>query len=299
MTQEVFKYCKFAYYADDLAMYVHASTIKEIEEKLQRDLNNLQAWCKINSMKINIDKTKCMVFKTRSVECEKYLKLKISNKLVECVSEFQYLGLLLNEKLNFDTHFENTCKKMTQRLYMINRYKKLFSPKWRQIFSTSLVLSLVDYCLIVWGNVCNTKLKRINQIILRLAKLVVCAKQRHKLSKIDRLEQLNWILCHERLQLYTLNYIYKRIWNKSSIQECFSYFEKREETVRSSKLENNFKIPVMRTEYGKSSFFYRGIILWNTLPSQIKECEGAKPFENMVIKWIMDKRNNNEILKYI
>ncbi len=161
-------------------------------------------------MKINIAKTKCMVFRNRKVENK--LNLKISNKIIEQVEKLKYLGIILDEKLKFDTHFENTCKDMTKRLYMINRYRRYFSHRrkegiegrWRHIFSTSLVLSKLDYYLTIWGNLPITKIKRINPIILRLAKVVVKAKTRHIMSKIDKLEQLNWMLCHERTQMYTL-----------------------------------------------------------------------------------------------
>lgn len=41
------------------------------------------------------------------------------------------------------------------------------------------------------------------------------------MSKIDRLEQLGWMLLHERLQMYTLNFIFKQFFRKSPIQKMF------------------------------------------------------------------------------
>lgn len=298
-TKNIFEHSKFIYYADDLAIYVHGDSIMEIQRKLQIDAIHLQEWCKKNNMKINIAKTKCMIFRSAKSNTTGDLKLKISNRILECVEEFKYLGILLNATLNFNSHYENTCNDMTKRMYLINRYKKMFSPSWKNIFATSLVLSKLDYCVIVWGHICNTKMKRLNNIILRLAKLVVGAKYSHKMKKIDRLEQLGWMLFHERLHMYTLNFIYKHIWNDSPVQICFDYFMKREDTGRSSKLENNFAIPQMNTEFGKSSFFYRGILLWNSLPSTIKSCIGKQSFDMSVRKWIMDKRENNSLLAYI
>ncbi len=297
-TKNIFEHSKFVYYADDLAIFIHGDTVHEIQEKLQKDIHNMQKWCKENNMQINIGKTKCMIFKNRNAG-ENSLKLKISNKIIECVDEFKYLGILLNGNPNFNSHYENTCKAMTTRMFMINRYKKFFSPVWKNIFATSLVLSKLDYCITVWGNISTTKMKRINHIILRLAKLVVSAKQRHKATKIDRLEQLGWMLFHERLHSFTLNFIFKQIWNKSSVQKSFHFFVKREDTGRCSRQEHNFIVPQMDTEFGKSSFFYRGIILWNSLPSTIKSSIGSCNFDVHVRKWIMDKRDNNNLLFYI
>ncbi len=103
-----------------------------------------------------------------------------------------------------------------------------------------------------------------------LLKLVVHARQPHKMSKIDRLEQLGWMLFHERLQIYTLNFIFKQIFYKSPIQKSFELFVKREDNGRSSKLEDNFAVAKMETEFGKTSINYAGIIMWNSLPYKIK-----------------------------
>lgn len=121
-------------------------------------------------MKINITKAQCMVFGNKIKNEDTQLKLKISNQIIECVNEFKYLGIVLNTNLDFHSHFETTCKAMTARSYVINRYKKIFSPVWKNVFATSLVLSKLDYCITVWGNISKSKMKRLNSIILRLSK---------------------------------------------------------------------------------------------------------------------------------
>lgn len=89
------------------------------------------------------------------------LQVQIDGNDIEQVKRFKYLGLILNETLNFETHYQNVSKNMTSRLFMLNRYKGYFTFKWRQIFVTSLVLSLAEFCLPIWGNVSETKFKYI------------------------------------------------------------------------------------------------------------------------------------------
>lgn len=159
---------------------------------------------------------------------------------------------------------------------------------------TSLVLSILDYCLPVWGNLALSKLKRINKIILRAAKLVVRAHHFKKPSKLDRIEHLNWLLCQERLDVYSLSFIYKNIWRKTFISNSFTLIKKRETTERSSKLENNFIVPVIKKEIGRTTFSYRAITLWNNLPPDIRNMGGY--FDNIIRKHIMSKRDSNVIL---
>ncbi|OXA54498.1 putative RNA-directed DNA polymerase from transposon BS [Folsomia candida] len=51
------KECSIYQYADDLVLIATGNTINEINDKLQRDLQNLQDWCHQNGMEINIKKT--------------------------------------------------------------------------------------------------------------------------------------------------------------------------------------------------------------------------------------------------
>ncbi len=83
--------------------------------------------------------------------------------------------------------------------------------------------------------------------------------------------------------------MFKEIWRKSPVQECFEgNFVRRDESIRWAKQENNFIVPIMQSEYGKSSFYFRGITMWN--PPKIRECQGIEAFDIMIKKWIMDKR---------
>jgi len=232
---EILQHSKCIFYADDLVLYVQGTTPQEIEEKLQQDLLRLQEWCEDNKMEINIPKTKSMFFEKHKSESE--LCLTLNTSPIEKVTEFKYLGLTLNAKLTFDNHYEKVCKNMTSRTHMLNRYKKYFTFKWRHIFATSLIHSLLDYCLPVWGNLKATKLTRINRIILRSAKLVILGKNRKKLkTKLDYIEQLNWLLCEERLEKYTLDFIFKNVHLKSSLTSSLTGFT-RNDRPRASKYE--------------------------------------------------------------
>lgn len=186
--------CKFVFYCDDLVLYCTGKNIDEVNEKLQKDIDHLQDWCRKNNMKINIKKTKCMVFGSKHKDDK--LNININNEILENVKNFKYLGITLNEKLSYTEHYEKVCKEMTSRMYMLQRYKKCFSPRWRHIFCTSLVISKLEYCLPIWGDLSTTKFNRINNILLRTEKLVISPSQIGKPSKVDRLEQLNWLMCN-------------------------------------------------------------------------------------------------------
>lgn len=242
-------------------------------------------------MKINVPKTKGMLFKSNRKAKQSPLELSVGNNFVEIVQEFKYLGLTLNETLNFEKHFIKVCNMMNSRVYLINRYKHYFTYKWRHIFSTSLIISVLDYCLPVWGNLPENKWKRINRILLRAGKMVLM-NNAFVASKIDVIDKLNWLLCQERYELYTLQFVKKHIVNGSAISDCFPYFEKRKSS-RASKLENDFIITRMKSSFGQSAFFYRSVMFWNNLPSQHKAIQNNTNFDVMTRIHILNKRDKD------
>lgn len=82
----IFKNCKFCYYADGLALYVAAESVSEANELLQQDINRLTEWCKTNCIKINVQKTKSMMFRSNYSKTDiSSFFIKIDNEEIETV----------------------------------------------------------------------------------------------------------------------------------------------------------------------------------------------------------------------
>ena len=82
-------------YADDLAL------VAETEDNLQRLLDILSNWCNKNNMQANLDKTKVVNFRNKSIS-KTERRFLFNNQSIEIASSYKYLGLVLDEFLNFD-----------------------------------------------------------------------------------------------------------------------------------------------------------------------------------------------------
>jgi len=62
-------------YADDLVIYTSGDDVSQIIEVLQKELYNIDEWCRTNQVKINYDKTEFMIFHKPNdksgISCEK------------------------------------------------------------------------------------------------------------------------------------------------------------------------------------------------------------------------------------
>ena len=81
-------------YADDIAL------LGESEEDIQLQLNNLLEWCKKWRMKVNVSKSKIVHYRPSGQERTQFI-FKLGSENLEVVSQYKYLGLVLNEFLDF------------------------------------------------------------------------------------------------------------------------------------------------------------------------------------------------------
>ena len=75
---------------------------------MQKNLTAINKWCIKNGIHMNVNKTKYMVFGSKSVlERVKNISLKIGAHEIEKVMSYSYLGITLDPSLNFEKH---VCK---------------------------------------------------------------------------------------------------------------------------------------------------------------------------------------------
>ncbi|OXA46527.1 RNA-directed DNA polymerase from mobile element jockey [Folsomia candida] len=132
-------------------IYYYHKSPKIIQDILNEDLKAIQEWSIKNGMEINWSKTHSMLFQPPKMRGTDDFHISIEDHTVQKVKSFKYLGVVLDEQLTFDDHYDQTCKAVTSRIHLISRHKHSFSHERLIIFSKSLIVSVIDYCIPVWG----------------------------------------------------------------------------------------------------------------------------------------------------
>lgn len=70
----------------------------------------------------------------------------INDSVIEKVSHFKYLGIILDENFSFAGHSEYLLKKCTTALGMMDRFKRFLLPTTVTILINAYVCCNVDYC---------------------------------------------------------------------------------------------------------------------------------------------------------
>ena len=107
-------------YADDVTICHSDYNQTIVENKLNADLEIVQEWVDINKLKINVSKTKIMTF-----TCKKNIqvKIKMNNTSIDEVSEYKYLGLLIDKELTFKNHILKIVKTVNRFNGSLNTIK--------------------------------------------------------------------------------------------------------------------------------------------------------------------------------
>ncbi|KAG5279118.1 hypothetical protein AALO_G00106300 [Alosa alosa] len=141
--------CHLQKFSDDTAI---VGCIRNGQEEEYRSLvEDFVQWCKLNHLQLNTSKTKEMVVDFRRSK-PTLLPVHIDGVNVEVVSTYKYLGLHLDNKLDWSANTDALYKKEQSRLYFLRRLRSFnVCSKLLRMFYQSVVASVLFYAVVCWG----------------------------------------------------------------------------------------------------------------------------------------------------
>ena len=195
MPADCLQHTQASLFADDTVLYCTAPSSGELEEKLNDDLSRIRLWLNKHKLTLNISKSKfTLIGGSRRLKSFGSITLKIEEEEIEQVTSYKYLGVEINETLTWTDHVESIRKRVAQRLGLLQRIKHLLPQYSRELLVNSLILPLLDYADIVWGDKNNKTLMDNLQVLHnKAAKFVLNLPNRE--SSTRALTLLSWSLC--------------------------------------------------------------------------------------------------------
>lgn len=100
-------------FADDTVLLYKGTSEQALQDEVNSDLTLYCKWLYSNKLKINIDKTKYQIFKQKNKIVEN-LRIRINKVDIEKVSCIKYLGLTIDENMNWSSHIKKFWIKLHQ-----------------------------------------------------------------------------------------------------------------------------------------------------------------------------------------
>ena len=109
------RYCETVLYADDTVLYCHSKDPKELESNLNHDLQCLFEWFNTNLRTLNTSKCKFIIFGSSRKLKNTEISIKINQSALEKVDSYKYLGVTVNQSMNWTDHIDSIISKFGQR----------------------------------------------------------------------------------------------------------------------------------------------------------------------------------------
>ena len=120
----------FLMYADVTTLYCCPEDIDSVnkEQVLHNDLKSVHLWLSANKLTLKVNKSNYINIKHKNTQLPK-LNLQISNSNIQSTSDFNFLGLRINTKLNWDTYVNVVGNKISNGIGIIKELQLIFPKK--------------------------------------------------------------------------------------------------------------------------------------------------------------------------
>lgn len=281
------KKCDVQLFADDTLVYVTGDRMDDILKLLNEDLNNLLQWLNNNSLQINTNKTKMMIIKSKHNKSqESSASVKISNEIIERVNRFKYLGCVIDENLTFSDHAKYISNKTAKKINVLGRVSHSLSYWTRMTIYKSIIAPHFYFCSTLLFLVNKSEVDALQRKQNKALRIVLGCNR--YTSGNTLLDTTNLLSVKQVITLNTMVFIYKMVHEllpKHLLDRCKFVRDMHGYDTRS---RNNFYIDRVSTTFCQNNLFYRGLKIYNELPTVIKSCDSLPSFKNKCKKYIRE-----------
>ena len=115
---------------------------------MRHDLKLLDEWFKANQLLLNLSKTVLMTFWQNG----KDIKLDLENTPIPTVTTTTFLGVYLDNQLNWKYHTTTLRNKIHSNKYLLGTSQNLLSKQSLRSIYYAHIYSHLNYSLVTWGS---------------------------------------------------------------------------------------------------------------------------------------------------
>ena len=240
--------------------------IREMEEAL----STLYHWFTQNSMKLNSAKTQLLVLGSRqTLKQLPPVTLSVHGAIITESQRVKNLGLVLDKTLSFENHIDQIVGKCTGQLLGLHHARHRLPRDTLKPLVSSLVLSLLRYCITVYGSCSAQRMHRIQKVINFGARVVTGRRKHDRIS--DAVHDLGWLPARELGTYHSLCLLKRVLLTGEPAGLKRQLLARRDLRDRTTRQDRNLSLPRIRTETGKRSFLYRAVSAYNRLPQAARD----------------------------
>ena len=284
--------CFIVQYADDTQILLE-SKIEDLEDLIKRAeeiLKLAKLYFLKNGLLLNEKKTQCIFIGSWYYinQINDDIRINFGGNELKPMESVKNLGIYFDRFMSFESHVDYLYKKVVGVLIYLNRIKDSFEYQTRIIVVQSLALSLINYCLIVWGSTSNIHLNRV-QKLQNFAARVADGTARKFDHITPYLNELGWLKIKEKYEYEVCCLVFK-ITKKYLPGWLYDFITVNSLTGLDTRHSNDLVSRRAITDVGSRDISIRGPRLWNNLPLAIRNAGTLPSFKNNLKEILLNRR---------
>ena len=259
---------KFSLFADDTAITISNKDCNDLVMTLNDELHKLSQYTVLNRLSINVDKTKSIVFSNKNSENILNSSISICNQNVEFTKNVTYLGIKLNNKLDFSDQVDFVVDKVAKQTGILFKIRKNLDIRTRLTFYYSFIYPHLIYNVLIWGGAYPTVIQKLVVQHKKTIRTIADIPYNGHTSSTFRMYKI--LKFSDIYKYHVLIYMYK---NRSK-----PIFNVQHDV--STRNRNNLVSSFQRLKRTQNSVYYIGPKFWNELPNRVRNSSRLCEFKN-------------------
>ena len=279
------KILSFILFADDSSVFYSDKNPRKLLQTINSELISVNDWIIANRLSLNLVKTNYMLFSNTLASLPDNI---IFNDIqITEVLSTKFLGLHIDNKLNWKDHISYLCKLLSRNTGIINSLKSIFPKNVLCMLYSTLILPYINYGILAWGNAANVHLDGLLKVQKRAIRIICGVTTR---SHTNILFYENKFLRLHDIFDFNLGCIMYQFSKKELPHALVSLFI-RNDQVHSycTRQASSFHLPLVRTSFRLNTLVYTGPKLWNSLANSLKQSVSLNVFKKK-LKIVLLKR---------
>ena len=275
-------------FADDTALAMSSSNFKDLELKFNVEVNKVQEWLLANGLSVHyVDKTKYMLMHRLYSQNDNVInfRLNMGGHEIERTEIYKYLGVTIDDKLNWKVHIQQLCSKLASVCGVLSKVRHYLDRSALMLIYNSLFESRSRYALLAWGTASNHALSKLKVLQNRAVRFITFSPFRTAMaplySTLKILPLTELLFLQSTIFMHSL--LYKNLPFALGIYCPQPQHRYRTRYVTSK----NYVLPPVSTDRSKGSIKFAGPKAWAEVPSQLKEVAFKKPFAKKMKEHIL------------
>ena len=278
-------------FADDTSLFSVVCDEATTAQQLHRDLERVRLWAWQWKMEFNAIKTEEVIFSAKRIKPH-HPNLFLGDTEVERKSEHKHLGLILDSKLNFQSHIREAIMKARRGIGIIRYLSRYVSRDILDQVYKLYVRPHMDYGDIIYHrfdpNMSLDLTRKLEQTQYSAALAVTGAWTGTNRQRLY--EELGWENLYERRWYRRLCHFYN-LKMSSTPQYLFEEIPPERDISYNLRHGRAYDPIIPRTVRFSNTYFQNVLYEWNLLDNEIKNSASLGEFKREVLAIIRPSRN--------